>query len=336
MMSLTLVQTMHRPWLEMYSPQEGCLLAQRISEASHSGGGGGVEDDDGFPLASHMELWVKIAAAAKDFRTICSLAAVCHGLQELGRDPQLWEQLCRSAFAMRGFRPCDEVLREYSWSWREMFRRRKRLRFDGFYYLASTKLLHGLNEGRGMKESNKDFYNTGGRWVTSYRLLRFFPDGSMFSHLFASSSPVTLRKPAKAVDSANPATLARNLRGACWGTYSLRELKEARDDSRGCAAPSPVTHMAARVLLYDEEYPHMMPSTVGYRFELRSRTDASAGAASNSELHLVEHNLYGEDDSGEPAVRFPLPVTKLVFMPFAGPLPPAAPLRPLAPRASGQ
>ena len=34
-----------------------------------------------------------------------------------------------------------------------------------------------------MKEADKDLYTPAGLWVTSYRVLRFFDDGSLFSYL---------------------------------------------------------------------------------------------------------------------------------------------------------
>ena len=129
-------------------------------------------------VAMHLEL--------SEFSAVCDLGSTCHALRPLARHPELWQKFCRLAFAGRGFAPCETQLRFYNWSWRNMFQRRKRLRFDGLYYLATTKLLAGLNEGRGMKEADKDFYSPAGRWVTSYRVMRFFPDGRLFTHLCLS------------------------------------------------------------------------------------------------------------------------------------------------------
>jgi hypothetical protein len=61
---------------------------------------------------------------------------------------------------------------------RTMFQNRCRLRTDGMYYIATTKVLRSTQEGRGMKEKDKDLYSPGGLWVTTYRLLRFFADGN--------------------------------------------------------------------------------------------------------------------------------------------------------------
>jgi hypothetical protein len=37
-----------------------------------------------------------------------------------------------------------------------------------------------------MKESDTDLYTPAGLWVTSYRILRFFDDGKLFSYLCAA------------------------------------------------------------------------------------------------------------------------------------------------------
>ena len=47
----------------------------------------------------------------------------------------------------------------------------------------------------------------------------------------------------------------------------------------------------------------MTPGTVGYSLELRGREGREGGAVaapSNGVLHLLEHNLYGADDSVPP------------------------------------
>ena len=82
----------------------------------------------------------------------------------MARRAEVWRRLCGLAYReARGFLPCAAQLRLYGWSWRTMFMRRRRLRFDGLYYLTTVKLIHGLNEGRGMKEADKDFYHAGAR-----------------------------------------------------------------------------------------------------------------------------------------------------------------------------
>lgn len=238
-----------RPWLDLY---DGGLLAQRILSTAAAS-----SDNDDDDTLLPLELWLAIAASVplSDFATVCGLARTCHTLRPLSRHPELWEQFCRAAFTLPGHLPIDTQLRFYSWSWLSMFRRRTRLRFDGLYYVAVTKLLAGLNEGRGMKELNKDFYRPGGRWVTTYRVLRFFPCGTMFSYLCASHTPHVVLKAAQAVAADRPQSLTQRIKGACWGAYDAREFEPHPN-----GAPSRLG-ITARVLLFNEAYPNMVCRT---------------------------------------------------------------------------
>ena len=127
-----------RPWLQLYEPMRGYLLAQRISS-------GRCYDEEGEDVVSQMvfECWMEIAAhlPVHDFAAICRLGSVCRALRAIGRHADLWERCCRYAFANPGYAPCDEMLRSYDWSWRTMFMRRCRLRTDGMYYITTTKIL---------------------------------------------------------------------------------------------------------------------------------------------------------------------------------------------------
>eukprot|EP00966_Prymnesium_polylepis_P319771 7376202-Prymnesium_polylepis.1 len=174
-----------------------------------------------------FECWLEIAAhlPVSDFAAICRLGSVCRALLPIGRHPELWERCCRYAFANQGFAPCDDVIRLFDWSWRAMYMRRCRLRTDGMYYVATTKILKSTPEGRGMKKLDEDLYAPAGLWVTSYRILRFFDDGKMFSYLCAAQTPTEIRKAAAAVTTARPASLLRAFRDASWGSYTLSEVE---------------------------------------------------------------------------------------------------------------
>jgi len=194
--------------------------------------------------------------------------------------------------------------------------------------VATTKLLAGLNEGRGMKEAGKDFYCPGGRWVTSYRVLRFFPCGSLFSYLCASHTPAEVRKAAQAVNPDWPRSLHQRLKGACWGSYDSHETPPHGEHQPGRIG------ITARVLLFNENYPNMSPATVRYVIELRApeQPRRRGGLANNSELHVTAIAI--ENTSGE-LQSLPAPSNAFVFVPFEGPLPPM-PQRPTVPLASGQ
>jgi hypothetical protein len=278
-----------RPWLDLYEPCDGRLLATRISSFGSEENAGDAEDGSLLPF----EVWLAIAShlSLAEFAAVCRLGGTCRTLRPLGRHPVLWRRLCLLAFQNHGFLPSDGQLRKFRWSWRTMFRERLRLRFDGFYYLATTKLLVGLNEGRGMKEADKDFYKPGGRWVTSYRVLRFWPDGRMFTFLFAWQTPAEARRALSLVTPDRPKSLHQHAKGACWGAYDLREhdvpttsFAAAGDAVGGAAAAvgtaaaaaadteGPVTSLTASVLLQHENYPNMVPATVRYVLELRGKT----------------------------------------------------------------
>ena len=253
-----------RPWLDIYDGTG--LLAQRISIALASGDGD--EEDTRLPI----ELWLAVANSfgLSEFMAVCALARTCHTLRPLSRHPQLWEKFCRSAYCTSGHLEIESQLRCYSWSWLSMFLHRRRLRFDGLYSFATTKRIFGLNEGRGMKEADKDYYNPAGNFVTSYRVLRFFPCGSLFSCLFASQTPADIRKAASGVTPGKPRSLQQKLKGACWGVYDVHEVESAG------GAPSKLG-ITARVLLFNESYPNMAPATVRYVLDLQQIQMEAAG-----------------------------------------------------------
>ena len=241
----------NRAWLQLYEPG-----VRRTGSSTDLCSLSESEDDQQF---LPFELWVLISTqlSAHEPLSLCRLAAACRSLRPLGRHPELWERCCRAVFSMPGNADADDLLRFYAWSWRTMFQRRPRLRTDGVYYITTTKILKSTQEGRGMKEADKDLYSPAGLWVTSYRVLRFFPDGSMFSHLCASQTPYELRKAAGGVSATRPGSLGRLLRGACWGMFRLHEAPEGGgDDTIG---------VCCRVALRSEQYPNMAPATVVYR-----------------------------------------------------------------------
>ena len=143
-----------RPWLDYYTGPG--LLAQRISVAAAAACDDAADDGARLPA----ELWLAVVSTLQlsEFANACALARTCHTLRPISRHPELWERFCQAAFSLRGHLALDSQLRLYSWSWLKMFLRRPRLRFDGMYYLETKKLIRGMVEGRGMKE-------TGARYV---------------------------------------------------------------------------------------------------------------------------------------------------------------------------
>jgi len=138
-----------------------------------------------------------------------------------------------------------------------MYELRPRLRLDGFYFVAVSRLLVGAREGRGMKEAEKDFFDPRGKWSTYYRIWRFFPSGHVFCWLPAERRPDQSRRDVAAVSCAAPASLHR-LPGACWGAFCVR------------AEDADTAVLDASISLRDHRWPRMSPSTVRYRFNLRA------------------------------------------------------------------
>ena len=162
----------NRPWFTLYDPSEDSLLARRIWSGKE-----GEESEQ--QLVLPFEMWLAIALHLSTFDGPSRLGQVCRSLRPICRHPELWERRARAAFSSRGFLDSDALLRSYVWSWRKMFMARRRLRFDGVYFISTTRMVEGTNEGRGMKEADKDFYCPGGMKVTYHRIFRFWPSGSL-------------------------------------------------------------------------------------------------------------------------------------------------------------
>ena len=144
--TLTFSRAGSRPWLALYEPATSLLAARATLNCA-------APVIEGLAAPLPYELWLLICAALEEPRAVCRLACVCHQLRGVSWHPELWERLCRRTFPVRaGFSPCEELFREFHFSWRRMFMRRCRLRVDGLYYISNTKILKSTPEGRGMKE----------------------------------------------------------------------------------------------------------------------------------------------------------------------------------------
>ena len=292
--------SVERKWLSLYEPREAQLLAKRIawsnSMLSMAAEPEAAQDAGVLPFELWLSIALKMGAAAS------RLTAVCWGLRPLSRHPQLWEALCRAAFPLEcGFRKLDE--RSFGWSWRSMFMRRRRLRFDGLYYITTVNFIIGCQEGRGMKETGKDFYR-GRHEVTYHRIFRFFPSGDCWVYL-TSQHPhdPTLRKTAHhGVTPARRASI-RRLNGACWGRFEIREDADER-----------ATTLRARVPMRDPAYPNMAPHTICYEMALLGEPRHSL---SNCDLNLEQHAcLSDRPPHNEQYFDVPQPVCS--FAAFAG------------------
>ena len=110
-----------------------------------------------------------------------------------------------------------------------MFMTRRRLRFDGLYYITTVKVMMGCQEGRGMKEAGKDFYR-GPLAVTYHRIFRFFPNGMMFCYITSMIK-----------------TIAEARKGAVEVDHRQDQLCAHAPHARACACTHAHTHTCVHV-----------------------------------------------------------------------------------------
>ncbi|XP_074502507.1 F-box only protein 9 isoform X1 [Sebastes fasciatus] len=110
-----------------------------------------------------MYIFRWVVSSELDMRALEQLSLVCRGFYICARDPEIWHLACIRVWG----RNCTKLVPFKSW--REMFLRRPRVRFDGVYISKTSYIRQG-------EESLDGFYRA---WhhVEYYRYLRFFPDG---------------------------------------------------------------------------------------------------------------------------------------------------------------
>ncbi|XP_070697443.1 F-box only protein 9 [Pempheris klunzingeri] len=124
-----------------------------------------------------MYIFRWVVSSDLDMRALEQLSLVCRGFYICARDPELWHSACLRVWG----RNCTKVVPFKSW--REMFLRRPRVRFDGVYISKTSYIRQG-------EESLDGFYRA---WhhVEYYRYLRFFPDGHVIM-LTTPDDPLTV------------------------------------------------------------------------------------------------------------------------------------------------
>jgi len=112
-----------------------------------------------------MYIFRWVVSSDLDMRALEQLSLVCRGFYICARDPEIWRLACLRVWG----RNCTKLGPFVSW--REMFVRRPRVRFDGVYISKTSYIRQG-------EESLDGFYRA---WhhVEYFRYLRFFPDGSV-------------------------------------------------------------------------------------------------------------------------------------------------------------
>ncbi|KAI8636253.1 hypothetical protein BD408DRAFT_426433 [Parasitella parasitica] len=112
--------------------------------------------------------------------TMPSVALTCKRFFLLSRDPSIWQYACIRVFRepsmtleqSRRFQ-LDHV-QKYNGHWLQMFIDRPRIRYDGIYISTCNYMRSGTLE----IGSNQPFH-----FVTYYRYIRFFPNGTILKHV---------------------------------------------------------------------------------------------------------------------------------------------------------
>lgn len=132
-----------------------------------------------FEIILYIFRWV-LSNNQLDVRSLNMCALVCKGFYLCARDSELWKALCVKVW---GLNVGTLESSPYN-SWREMYYTRHRVLFSGVYLSKASYLRMGEN-------SFQDQFYRPIHVVEYYRLIRFFPDGTLLMHTSADD-PQTL------------------------------------------------------------------------------------------------------------------------------------------------
>ena len=102
-----------------------------------------------------------VVSTELDFRSLEMFSRVCRGFFISARDPEIWRLACIRVWGVN----CGNCEPKYQ-SWREMYRQRPRLRYNGCYINKTTYMRHGEN-------SFQDQFYRPWHLVEYYRYLRY-------------------------------------------------------------------------------------------------------------------------------------------------------------------
>ncbi|KAI9478695.1 MAG: hypothetical protein EXX96DRAFT_571870 [Benjaminiella poitrasii] len=131
-------------------------------------------------LPSEIMLNIVRILALHSVSTIPHFALVCKKFFLYSRDPSVWQHACVRVFreptmTLEQSRQYQtEFVRQYDGHWLRMFIDRPRIRYDGVYISTCHYIRHGISEAS---------WNQPIHFVTYYRYIRFFPDGTILKHV---------------------------------------------------------------------------------------------------------------------------------------------------------
>ncbi|XP_076241096.1 F-box only protein 9 [Calliopsis andreniformis] len=102
-----------------------------------------------------------------DFRSLEMFSRVCRGFYISARDTEIWRLACVRVWGIN----CGTYIPKYQ-SWREMYLKRPRLRYNGCYISKTSYIRDGEN-------SFQDRFYRPWHLVEYFRYLRFFPEGKV-------------------------------------------------------------------------------------------------------------------------------------------------------------
>ncbi|XP_034943127.1 F-box only protein 9 [Chelonus insularis] len=106
-----------------------------------------------------------VVSSELDLRSLELFSRVCRGFYISARDPEIWRLACVRVWGVN----CGHYEPKYL-SWRDMYLKRLRLRYNGCYISKNTYIRYGEN-------SFQDQFYRPWHLVEYFRYLRFFPEG---------------------------------------------------------------------------------------------------------------------------------------------------------------
>jgi len=124
-----------------------------------------------------------VVSSDLDVRSLDKCSQTCKGFYICARDPELWRAACSKVWGGTvGFLEGSPYL-----SWRDMFYQRHRVLFSGCYISKTSYIRMGEN-------NFQDYFYTPIHLVEYYRLIRFYPDGSLVMLTSADDPQVSVAK----------------------------------------------------------------------------------------------------------------------------------------------
>lgn len=162
--------------------RNGFICQKTSSDKVISTGGAGHFSNLPLEIIIYIFRWV-LSNNQLDVRSLDACSLVCKGFYLCARAPEIWRAVCIKVWGVNVGTLEDSAYL----SWREMFYKRHRVLFSGVYIAKTTYLRMGEN-------SFQDQFYRPIHLVEYYRLMRFFPDGSLLMTTSADDLQASVAK----------------------------------------------------------------------------------------------------------------------------------------------